>query len=103
MGSSSSETVFSVACNSDSEITTGNTLLIDIRGGGGGFFTLTDRASIIPSNMRGVANPVRGMLDRNNAEAVVLTQKRHRLDADGFSIGWTWQGFCRDLDPYLFE
>ena len=28
------------------------------------FFTLTDRASTIPSNIYVVANPVRGMLDR---------------------------------------
>ena len=33
-------------------------------------------------------------------ETVVRTQ-RHRLDADKFpmfSVGWTWQGYCRDLD-----
>ena len=34
-------------------------------------------------------------------ETVVRTQRR-RLDADKFpmvSVGCTWQGFCRDLDP----
>ena len=38
-------------------------------------------------------------------ETVFRTQ-RHRLDADKFPIfsaGWTWHGFCRDLDPRLFE
>ena len=36
-------------------------------------------------------------------ETVVRTQ-RHRLDADRFpmfSVGWTWQGFRRDLDHTL--
>ena len=33
------------------------------------FFTLlTDRASTIPSNIRGVANPVRGLLDRKRSQ-----------------------------------
>ena len=31
------------------------------------FFTLTDRASTIPSNIRG-SNPVRGLLDRERSE-----------------------------------
>ena len=38
-------------------------------------------------------------------ETVVRTQRR-RLDADKFpmfSVGWNWQGFCRDLDPCWFE
>ena len=38
-------------------------------------------------------------------ETVVRTQ-RHRLGADKFPIfsgGWTWHGFCRDLDPCWFE
>ena len=38
-------------------------------------------------------------------DAQVRTQ-RHRLGADKFRIlldGWTWQEFCRDLDPsWLF-
>ena len=36
-------------------------------------------------------------------ETVVRT---HRLDADKvpmFSVGWAWQGFCRDLDPCCFK
>ena len=43
--------------------------------------------------------------DNETIETVVRTQ-RHRLDADKFpifSVGWTWQGFCRDLDPCLSE
>ena len=38
-------------------------------------------------------------------ETVVRTQ-RHRLDADTFlmfSVRWTWQGFCRELDPRWSE
>ena len=38
-------------------------------------------------------------------ETIVRTQ-RHRLDADKFPMfsgGWTWQGFCRDLDLCWFE
>ena len=38
-------------------------------------------------------------------ETVVRTQ-RHRLDADKFpmfSVGWTWNGFCRDSDPFWSE
>ena len=34
-------------------------------------------------------------------------QKKHTdILADKFSmfsVGWTWQGFCRDLDPSWFE
>ena len=61
------QTVFSVACSSDSE-------------------------TIILAALQTV-------------ETVVRTQ-RHRLDAEKFlmfSVGWTWQGFCRDLDPCWFE
>ena len=32
--------------------------------------------------------------------------KRHRLGTDKFpmlSVGWSWQGFCRDLDPCWSE
>ena len=38
-------------------------------------------------------------------ETAVRT-RRHCLDADKFPMfsgGRTWQGFCRDLDPYWFE
>ena len=38
-------------------------------------------------------------------ETVVRT-RRHRIDADKFpmfSVGWTWHGFCGDLDPCWFE
>ena len=38
-------------------------------------------------------------------ETVVRTP-RPGLDADKFpmfSVGWTWQGFCRDLDPCWSE
>ena len=38
-------------------------------------------------------------------ETVGRTQ-RHRLHADKFpmfSVGWTWQGFCRDLHPCWSE
>ena len=37
---------------------------------------------------------------------VVRTKDIVRLDTDRFpifSVGWTWQGFCRDLDPCWFE
>ena len=33
----------------------------------------------------------------------VVRAQRHPLDADKFpmfSVGWIWQMFCRDLDPY---
>ena len=36
-------------------------------------------------------------------ETTVVRTRRHGLDADKFpmfSIGWTRQGFCRDLDPF---
>ena len=38
-------------------------------------------------------------------EAVIRTP-RHLLDADMFpmfSVGWAWQGVCRDLDACWFE
>ena len=38
---------------------------------------------------------------------VVVRTQKHRLDADDtfpiLSVGWTWQGFCRDLDPCWYE
>ena len=40
-------------------------------------------------------------------QTVVRNQiHHHHLDADMFpmfSVGWTWQGFCRGLDPCWFE
>ena len=35
-------------------------------------------------------------------ETTVVRTQTHRLDAykfPMFSVGWTWQGFCSDLDP----
>ena len=60
VGSAAHQTVFYVACNSDSEI----------------------------------------------LAALQIPKQRHGLDADKFpmfSIGCTWHGFCRDLDPCWFE
>ena len=37
---------------------------------------------------------------------LVVRTQRHGLDVDKFpmfSVGWTWQGFCRDLDPCWSE
>ena len=41
---------------------------------------------------------------RSDFSSAVVRTQRHRLDADKFpmfSVGWNWQGFCRDLDPCL--
>ena len=65
IGCAAHEIVFSVACNSDSEI----------------------------------------LAALQTVETVVCTQ-RHRLHTDTFpmlSVGWTWQGFCRVLDPRWVE
>ena len=124
------------------------------------FFTLIDRASTVPSNIRGCQSgtlsagqenikgtstkkssnesmKTKATKDRNkkhkcilscqkkleghsiervwysivpaaSLETVVRTQRHrwHRLDADKFpmfSVGWRWQGFCRDLDRCWFE
>ena len=37
---------------------------------------------------------------------IVFRTQSHRLDVHKFPVfsdGWTWQGYCRDLDPCWFE
>ena len=67
VGWAAHQTVFSVACNSDSE----------------------------------------KLAALQTVETVVRTStQRHRIDADTFqmfSVGWTWHGICRDLDPCRSE
>ena len=47
------------------------------------FFTLTDRASNIPSNIHVVANPVRGLLDRKRSEEhLIYKEKLQREQKD---------------------
>ena len=43
---------------------------------------------------------------KDSINRTVVRTQRHRVDADKFpifSVGWTCQGFCRDLDPCWSE
>ena len=58
------------------------------------------------SSVACINNPDCEILAALQTVETVVCNLRHRLDADKVpmsSASWTWQGFCRDLDPCWFE